>query len=158
SMTLAIAHAERERAVIDAVRERKAPFSPEAVVKEFADILKAYDISSVRGDRYGGEWPREAFRKQGINYLLADLTRSELYLAMVPAVNSQLADRIDVPRLENQLIALERRTSRAGRDLVDHPPGGHDDVANAVAGAISMCLKPKAAEPKTSISYVRGMW
>ena len=28
------------------------------------------------------------------------------------------------------------RTSRAGRDSIDHPPRGHDDVANAVAGVI----------------------
>jgi hypothetical protein len=24
---------------------------------------------------------------------------------------------------------LERRTSRGGRDSIDHPPGGHDDLA-----------------------------
>lgn len=140
SMTLAIAHKESERAVLDAVRETKAPFSPEAVTKEFADLLKAYGLSEVTGDRYGGEWPREAFAKKGIQYRLADMTRSELYLAMVPAVNSGLVDLIEVPRLENQLIALERRTSRGGRDMVDHPPGGHDDIANAVAGAINLAI------------------
>jgi hypothetical protein len=31
---------------------------------------------------------------------------------------------------------LERRTSRMGRDAVDHAPGAHDDIANAVAGAL----------------------
>jgi hypothetical protein len=31
---------------------------------------------------------------------------------------------------------LERRTSRGGKDSVDHPPGSHDDVANAAAGAL----------------------
>jgi hypothetical protein len=35
-----------------------------------------------------------------------------------------------------QFVALERRTSRSGKDTVDHGVGGHDDVANAVAGAI----------------------
>src|SRR5262245_66577756 len=39
-------------------------------------------------------------------------------------------------RLQNQLVSLERRTTRVGRDLVDHPPGGHDDCANAAAGAL----------------------
>ena len=34
-------------------------------------------------------------------------------------------------------MSLERRTSRSGRDSIDHPPNGHDDVANAVAGAIA---------------------
>jgi hypothetical protein len=31
---------------------------------------------------------------------------------------------------------LERRTARGGRDSIDHGPGAHDDIANAVAGAI----------------------
>jgi hypothetical protein len=35
-----------------------------------------------------------------------------------------------------QFVGLERRTSRSGRDSVDHAPGAHDDVANAVAGAL----------------------
>jgi hypothetical protein len=157
SMTLAIAHTEKDRAVLDAVRERKAPFSPEAVVLEFANLLKLYGLTSVQGDRYGGEWPREAFRKQGLNYVLADQTRSELYLSMVPAVNSGKVDLIDVPRLENQLIALERRTSRGGRDIVDHPPGAHDDVANAVAGAIARCTGRKARPAETKSSTVMGL-
>jgi hypothetical protein len=29
---------------------------------------------------------------------------------------------------------LKRRTSRGGRDSIDHAPGGHDDLANSVAG------------------------
>ncbi len=51
-------------------------------------------------------------------------------------MNSGRVLLLDIPRLEAQLIALERRTTRVGRDLVDHPPGGHDDVANAAAGAL----------------------
>jgi hypothetical protein len=39
------------------------------------------------------------------------------------------------------LVALERRTARSGRDSIDHPPGGRDDVANAVAGALVMAEK-----------------
>lgn len=139
SMTLAIAHQEGERAILDAVSERKAPFSPDSVVREFSQMLRMYGVNAVRGDRYGGEWPREAFRKHGIRYDLADLTRSEIYLTLLPRVNSGTVDLIDVPRMENQFIALERRTSRGGRDIVDHPPGGHDDVANAAAGALTHC-------------------
>jgi hypothetical protein len=32
--------------------------------------------------------------------------------------------------------ALERRRRASGRDVVDHLPGAHDDVANAAAGAL----------------------
>jgi len=34
------------------------------------------------------------------------------------------------------LAHLERRTHRSGKDSVDHPPHGYDDVANAVCGAL----------------------
>ena len=41
SMTLAIGHNEGSRVVLDCLIERKAPFSPEAAVAEFAGGLKA---------------------------------------------------------------------------------------------------------------------
>ena len=40
AMTLAIGHRDGERAVLDAIRERKPPFSPDDVVIEFAALLK----------------------------------------------------------------------------------------------------------------------
>jgi hypothetical protein len=66
SFTVAIAHREKDTAVLDLVRERKPPFSPEAVVEEYAEVLKSYGCSRATGDRYGGEWPRERFRAHGI--------------------------------------------------------------------------------------------
>ena len=33
-------------------------------------------------------------------------------------------------------MSLDRRTGRSGKDSVDHGPRGHDDVANAAAGAL----------------------
>jgi hypothetical protein len=41
---------------------------------------------------------------------------------------------LDHPKSINQLCDLERRTGK-GRDSIDHPPNGHDDIANALAGA-----------------------
>jgi hypothetical protein len=43
-----------------------------------------------------------------------------------------------VPRLTSQLRMLERRSTPAGKDRVDHGPGGADDVANCAMGAISI--------------------
>src|SRR5437867_3826118 len=75
AMTLAIAHGageSGERGVLDCVREVRPPFSPDAVVAEFAGVLRAYGLAEVTGDAYGGEWPRERFAVQGIEYRLAD--------------------------------------------------------------------------------------
>jgi hypothetical protein len=46
-----------------------------------------------------------------------------------------------------QLVALERRTARGGRDTIDHPPGAHDDVANAVAGVIGRLISGSTYSP-----------
>ena len=142
SMTLAIAHRENDRAVLDCVRERRPPFNPSEVVAEFVGTLKAYGISRVIGDRYAGEWPRERFRDHGISYEPADKTKSDYYLEFLPLVNSGTVALLDHPRLIAQLTSLERRTSRVGRDTVDHPPGGRDDVVNAAAGALVVAAQP----------------
>jgi hypothetical protein len=141
SMTLAVGHREDTVVVVDAVREVKPPFSPEDVVDEFATLLKRYRIVKVTGDRYAGEWPREQFRKLGISYEPAAEPKSDLYRDLLPAINSRRIDLLDHPRLVNQLVSLERRTARGGRDSIDHAPGAHDDIANVVAGVSAMFAK-----------------
>jgi hypothetical protein len=153
AMTLAIAHKEEDRAVLDAVREVKPPFSPESVVVEFAELLKAYGISRVTGDKYGGEWPREQFRINGIEYDVADRAKSDLYRELLPALNSGKIELLDVPRLATQLAGLERRTARGGKDSIDHAPGGSDDVINAAAGALLLAAA-KSRGYDTSMKWV----
>jgi hypothetical protein len=144
-MTVAIAHHDRGgRAVLDAVRERRSPFSPDEVVVEFSGLLKAYGIRKVTGDRYGGEWPGERFRAHGIEYVPSEKSKSDIYRDLLPLLNSQKIELLDVPRLATQLIGLERRTARSGKDSIDHAPGAHDDVANSVSGAL---LLANAAPP-----------
>jgi hypothetical protein len=135
SMCLALGHKVSDIVVVDALRERKPPFSPEDVVAEFSELLKSYKVSKVVGDRYAGEWPRERFKQHGINYEPAQKPKSDLYRDLLPLINSRRIDLLDDTRLLTQLIGLERRTARGtGRDVIDHAPGGHDDVANCVAG------------------------
>jgi hypothetical protein len=136
SMTLAIAHHAMGGPVLDVVRERRAPFSPTDVVEEFAATLRAYRVSTITGDHYAGEWPRDAFRAHGIRYEPSAQSKSEIYGSLLPLINAQQVELLDHPRLIAQLAGLERRTSRGGRDSIDHAPGGHDDVVNAVAGAM----------------------
>jgi hypothetical protein len=138
-MTLAIAHKEGATCILDVVREATVPFSPEAIVEEFSDLMRNYRITRVIGDRYAGEWPREQFRKHGINYECSERPKSALYVDLLPLINSRAVDLLDHDRVVLQLVGLERRTGRGGaRDSIDHGPGGHDDVANAVAGALTV--------------------
>jgi len=141
SMTLAVSHHADGKAILDAVREVRPPFSPDAVAKEFSDLLKSYGLHSVHGDRYGGEWPRERFAVHGVAYEPSEKTKSEIYLAALPLLNSERAELLDHKRLRTQLTNLERRTSRGGKDSVDHGPGLHDDICNSVCGALLMALE-----------------
>ena len=148
SFTLAIGHqVMREQhpvAVIDCLRETRPPFSPEAVVTEYAALLNDYQIVSVMGDRYAGEWPREQFRKHSVTYDPAARPKSDLYRDALAHLNSGRIELLDHARLLAQLGALERRTARGGRDSIDHAPGGHDDLANVVCGvAVEVLMAPQ---------------
>jgi hypothetical protein len=143
-MTLAIAHNEAGHVVIDCVRERPAPFSPDDVVIEFAATLKSYGVGTVRGNRYGGEWPRERFVARGVRYEPAEKPKSDLYRDLLPTLSAKRVELLDIPRLVSQLCSLERRTSRGDRDSIDHPPGGRHDVVNSVAGAVVLALGHQA--------------
>ena len=137
AMTLAIAHQHGNHGVLDCIRERKPPFSPAEVVAEFAATLHLYRVRVVTGDRYAGEWPRERFREHGIEYQVAEQTRSDLYRELLPLLTSQHVELLDHPQLVNQLCNLERRPTRSGKESIDHAPGAHDDLINAVAGVLA---------------------
>jgi hypothetical protein len=141
SMTLAVSHLNGDRAVLDLIRERRAPFSPDDVVAEFAATLREYHITTVTGDRFGGEWPREQFRSHGIEYVVSERSKNDIYREFLPLVNSRRVELLDNQRLVAQLCSLERRTARGGKDSIDHPPGGQDDIANAIAGSILLAVQ-----------------
>lgn len=135
SFTLGVCHEENGLFVIDLARAWKPPFSPENVVGEIAAILRRYGLTSVFGDRYAGQWVSEAFLKQGIGYHHAS-DKSSIYLESEPLFATGKVRLIDNPAMMNELRQLERRVSPGGRDKVDHPPRGHDDLANAACGAL----------------------
>jgi hypothetical protein len=159
SFTLCVAHKEGKVAVIDAVREIRPPFSPEAATAELSAVLRQYRCSQVFGDRYAGEWPREQFRKCGVYYEPCEQSKSELYTNMLPWINSRNVDLVDNERLVMQITGLERRTGRSGKDSIDHGPGGRDDLANAVAGALAMLDRRSSSDFYRSLEYPkRSMW
>jgi hypothetical protein len=157
SMTLAIAHRDRDgHAILDAMRERRPPFSPDDVVIEFAALMKAYGVRKVTGDRYGGEWPSERFRVHGIEYAPSEKSKSDIYRDLLPLLNSGKTELLDLPRLRTELTGLERRTARGGRDSIDHAPGSHDDVANCVAGSLLLAIAAAPALWRQEALMIEG--
>jgi len=138
SFVLAIAHEDNGKRILDLIREYKPPFSPDEVVSEIAEILRHYGLSEVIGDNYAGEWPKESFRKHDIEYKKSILSRSSIYSELIPKINSNKVELLDNATLYDQLLGLVRKPGKRGRDMIDHQRGKHDDVANAVSGALVM--------------------
>jgi hypothetical protein len=137
AMTLAVAHL-RDGAicVLDVVLEVRPPFDPEVAVSACTAVLRRFGVSRVIGDRYAGLWPAARFAEHGIAFEQSARPKSDVYCDLLPLLNAKRVELLDNPRLTAQLVGLERRTARSGRDTVDHTPGGHDDLANVVAGAL----------------------
>jgi len=143
SMTLAISHKDSGtgRVVLDVLRERRPPFQPEGVVAEFATTLKSFGLSEVHADRYALGYVKEAFARDSVIVRNSEQSASEIYLAFAPAVANGTVELLDSKRLIAQLGGLERRTRSGGKDMIDHYPGGHDDLAAAAAGACVRAAK-----------------
>ena len=145
--TIAIGHvAANGRLIVDLVRGKHvAPdehsFDPNAAVKEFAELLEQYRITSIRGDAYAGEWPPRAFNTAGITYYAAELNRGETYLEALPLFTRGMVSMPNHNVLLRELRLLERHTHRSGKDTVDHGAHGHDDYCASVCGLLVQLAK-----------------
>lgn len=164
SFTVAIAHFDGG-AVLDKLVEWEAPFDPGQVVVEATAIIRDYNCTRVTGDGYAGKTFEHLFRKLGINYHVTPMKRSDLYRRLVPLINGGMCTFIDVPKLKDQLLSLDRKVTSQGREIIDHPRDGHDDVINAAAGAlvvVDMLRHPSSILPTPTSStqeiYLNNIW
>jgi hypothetical protein len=160
SYTLGIAHKAGSdvllgRAVLDLLREVEPPFNPADVAHEFAAVLQGYGIREVQGDRVSIGFVLNEFAALGIKFVPTKLTKSDLFVELVPLVNTARVELLDLPTLRTQLLALERRSVRGGKDSVDAPRGAHDDVANAAAGALVQVMGI-GQEPRRRVRFSFG--
>jgi hypothetical protein len=155
SMTLAIAHRQQDNIIVlDCLREWRPPFNPVDIVSEAVQVCQNYRVGRLYGDRFAGEWCRLPFREAGVGYEISAQSKTDLYINSLPLLNAGRVRLLDHQRLIGQLISLERTTTRGtGRDVVDHPRGAHDDVANAAVGVIS---RAKHGGYPTSLDWVSG--
>jgi hypothetical protein len=144
AFTCCISHLEGKKEdafwTCDAIRGRSAPFEPRAVSHEFAALARSYEITTITGDAYAGEWVASAFSDAGMRYEVSPLPKSGLYLESLPIFNQ---GRVRIPqhdKLLYELRNLERRVSRVGKDSVDHPRSGSDDLANALCGCLYISM------------------
>jgi hypothetical protein len=138
SWALAISHADRDnanRVTVDLLREWKPPFSAEMVIREVCDLCRQYRCYKIVSDRLG-KWTEERFTSYGgITREVTDKNKHDLYTGFLPVLNSGCVELLDHPRSIAQLLSLER-----SRTKIDHPPRGHDDLINAIAGSVDCVL------------------
>jgi hypothetical protein len=97
-------------------------------------LWQSYRINKATGDRYAGDVIADMFRKRSLPYDPTDYNESDLYHDLLPFVEY----RSHCAAARAQIVGLERRVGSSGRDSISHVPGGHDDVANAVAGVAKL--------------------
>ena len=145
SAALVIVHKEEGTILQDFALEFAAPFNPFSIVGEICKELRRWNVTTVHGDNYAGDWPVEAFKEKGIRYRLADLSKRDLYNELLPVLcgGKESIELLDHLTQTNQLASLERKPRSGGRDVIDHPANGRDDLANALAVAVGSLAKKK---------------
>jgi hypothetical protein len=133
AVACAIARRDGKTVIVDACRRWPAPHDPAAVAVQVADFLRPYGLHGAVADHYGAGLTASIYRDAGIALTSAAVNRSEAYLHLLPLLTTGRVELPPEPRLRVELLGLERRTARSGKDSVDHRPGSHDDLANAVA-------------------------
>lgn len=102
---------------------------------------------------------RERFRAEGLRYIEPELKRPNdpeatryldkclAYAEVEPLCAQGRIDLLDHLQLIRELKCLERRARAGSKPLVDHPTGGYDDHANALALAAVSAMRPKHRWP-----------
>jgi len=134
AFTAAVTHMEGDVVVLDCIMYYPSPCNVIEAAHQIAKVLKAYRITTVRGDDYGADWVKRTFAGHGIYYSHPGFDRSEAYLECLPLFTAGRIRLIDNPALVTEFCDLER-TVTTGRDKVHRPlrSGGRDDLANSVA-------------------------
>ena len=101
AMVLAIGHKEGSKFILDSLKIAKAPHDPHLTTSQFAEILREYRVNRVFGDRYSGEWVKQAFMQHGITYETTELNKSQIYLEFQPMLTRNQCELLD----NRQLVA-----------------------------------------------------
>ena len=83
----------------------------------------------------------------GVNYERCELAKSDLYLAAIPLMSSKRVELLDNDRMVKEFRRLERKRGRGGKDTVQDG-GRHDDLVNAIAGAVYLVIAKPVADPR----------
>jgi hypothetical protein len=115
-------------------------------------------IAHQSGEHYIADVVRgrveQAWADCGIKYQGSEQNKSALYLEALPLFTRGIVNIPDHKMLIRELRLLERRTSRVGKDIVDHGRVGSDDYPNSVCGALAQLAGTGSYDQ--SLAWVNG--
>src|SRR5262245_42313584 len=123
-------------------------------MKETGVRETVWNTGSGRFDGHGHQVIRV-----GIEYVVSDITASETYLEPLPLINQGSIELLDDKKQTSELLCLEKRKSRTGKDQLTHPQGGHDDHANSLAlASVAVARERKAEVPLILGDFNSNLW
>jgi hypothetical protein len=147
SMTLAVVHEQRKKVILDAILESIPPFDPGVVIQEIAELSRQYRIRKITQDRHAIAWIANDLKPYGIEVEISDKTKSQIYEHFAVAMNKNLVELLDNKRMKDQIINLQKYLKPGGMVRIDHISGQHDDIINAVAGAVTLAVLAEDERP-----------
>jgi len=137
----AVVFRDREKVRVAAARRWPAPHDAGKVAKEIIAFFKPYGVRSAIADQYGSGVAKALYNRDGFYLRDAPMTRSEAYLGLLPLLSQGVVELPPLAVLRSELLGLQRRVARTGRDSVDHGRHSHDDLANAVALGVVQAMR-----------------
>ena len=146
AFSLAIVHHEDGRIVQDVMKSWSSSRSEKVdlagVCAEIAAVCQRYGLYRVIGDKYAGKWAPQTFQKAGVRYVESPIDKSHAYRELEPWLAQGRLVLLEHPTMLRELRLLEKRVKPGGKTpVIDHPRGGHDDCANALALAVAELAK-----------------
>jgi hypothetical protein len=149
SAALCICHVEKDETgqrliIVDQVLERKPRFVMADVVREWAELLRAYRIHTVTSDGYAFKICADEWGRNKITNVKSENNTAQNYLRALPILMARRARLVDSETARKQFCCLQRIVV-AGHESVEHAVHAHDDVACAIAGALATVDSTPAA-------------
>ena len=106
---------DNNHAVVDLVEKQAGnvkPFDPAKAVRQFAERLREYHITTVWGDGYAGETFRFRFEEEGIQFRSVSTSASDHYERFEVRLNAGEVELVDVPELIEEFLGLVARGTK----------------------------------------------
>lgn len=123
---------------------RKSPVKIHEVASFIRTVTREYGVNEVSADQFAFQPLRELFLQYGVSLTENTFTipyKRKIYFGLKRLINNQQLDLLDIPLLSKEIKELKVEQTATGQVKIGHPPGGSDDLADAIAVACYKALE-----------------